>query len=744
MTCTALLLISACGGSEESIPDPVDPPTTAIDNSLKVFSEFEGRSVTLTSTLESASYQWEQISGPTLDIGTSSEKQLIISIPWVKDSETAEFSVTATIDGQNVLQPINLEILNRRYIVMNVDDSTARNLYLNYISANDEEGVPDLETLQLTNVLDAERVCGYFMSPNGRWVAYTTGKAEMLPSEACSGITIVDIETLDSQVITPLNRDNELVKVRSFSWSKDSSKIAYEGDHGEDVFQLYVAQVPFDSATGNSVSYVNYSNSSVPIDIWPTEDQHPVSDGGNPFDLQSIDNVDVDQIRWLDNNKGVSFKVYDSVNNEYFPYLGSIHGETLKLERNNQVFEELVEIDEDDINDQFEICADAPPDHYCAIGGIGTVSLTSIERSYVNPEWFGTSVDGRLAFITTMISSNISPVKVLSVRRPIIEENQIILASPIEATYVLNAMWSPTAPDLAFTSTSEYRHVHQPAETFEEAKRLMQREIPGQLYYYKNWEFGHETGQERLSRPRIDIDANFVRKFEWSNDGNFIGYARGEKLGDAGRRYSSLWTTEIDEVHDENNGTIDANTVLLDVTEDTNTYYTDFGWSPGNDGLLTMFQSEEGIKLKYFKRDGSFSFESSFIEIFTTGDLWSISASFSPAGDYFAYIDEVQLSSSASQPVIYVYDTTTGEKIQIETPGLDATGIIFQSIQWSPHGDAIIYSTRPFTSSPREYYLAKIDNTHENLKSFLLEGDQIKQVKVDNPRIDQFFPFSLP
>jgi len=741
MTITTLLLLSACGGSKESTPDPINAP---IDNSLKVFSEFEGRSVTLISTLESVSYQWEQVSGPTLDMGSMSDKEITLTIPWVEDSETAEITVTATIDGQSVIQPVNLEILNRRYIVMNVDDNIGRNLYLNYISVNDEEGVPDLATLQLTNVLEQERVCGYFMSPNGQYVAYTIGKGEMLPSETCSGITIVDIETLESQVITPLNRDNELVKVRSISWSKDSSKIAYEGDHGEDIFQLYVAQVPTNSATGNSVSYVNYGNSSVSIDIWPTEDQHPVFDGGNPFDLQLINNIDVDQIRWLDNNEGLSFKVYDNEDNEYFPYLGSVHGETLKLERNNQVFEELYELDSDNIDEQFEICADAPPNHYCAFVGFGPPSLTPIERSFVNPNWFGSSVDGHLAFTTTMVSSNTAPTQVLVVRRPIIEENQIFLYSPIEATHVLDAAWSPTEPHLAFASTSEYRHVHQPVETFEEGKRLMQREIPGQLYYYRDWELGHQAGQERLSRPRIDIDSNPVRKFQWSNNGKFIGYARGEQAEVSFGYFTSLWATELDEIHDENSATIDANTVLLDATEGNNTYYTDFKWSPNNDGVLTMFQSEGGTTLKYFRRDGSFSFESPFIQVFTTGSLWSINASFSPSGDYFAYIDKVPLNSVDSIAAILVYDTTTGERIQIETPNLDASGIIFPSIQWSPHGDAIIYSTRPFTSSSREYYLAKIDNTHENLNIFLLEGNQIKQVKVDNHSIEQAFPFSLP
>lgn len=733
---TLSICLLACGGSNEEV---IEIPPTTYDNSLKTFSAFEGKPVTLTSTLESTSYQWAQVSGPDIEIDSFNGNQINFVPPWISDGPiTAEFTVTATIDGQSIVQPININILDRRYIVLKVRDSSATNLYLDYISANDEVGVPDPNLIQLTDITEGENVCNYSMSPNGRYVAFLTGETDLLPSESCVGLRVVDIESQQIQFITPLNRNNELVEVRNFSWSKDGLKLSYEGNHGEDIFQVYVAEVSEDSSN-NPVSYINYGNLNISSEVWPSENRFPVSDGGNPFGLEMIDNIEVDQIRWLDNNNGLSFKVYDQIEGDYSPYIASDHGQAIKLERNRQVVEEIVEIDEDSINDQFDVCADSPPGFYCTIGGFGTLPLTAIERSFVNPEWFGSSVDGSLAFTTTMISSNTSPIKVLAVRQPIIEEDQIITASPIGATHVLDVMWSPIEPHLAFASTSGYRHVHQPVETYLEAQRLMQREIPDQLYYYKDWEYGHQAGQERLSRPRPEIDTNPVRKLKWSNDGQLIGYARGESPEEIGAYYTSLWINQLDEIDDESNSVIDSNTTLLHAVDEENTYYTDFNWSPNSDGILAMYQSDDGGTLKYFKSDGSFSFESPVLEAFNTGSLWSISASFSPAGDYFAYIDEDIQVSGESFAAIYIYDTESGERIKIETPGIGASSIIFSGIQWSPHGDAIIYSTRSSATASREFYLAKVDSTHENLKLFLNEADQILQVKTDNYIVDDFF-----
>ncbi|MCF6194929.1 MAG: hypothetical protein L3J46_11420, partial [Kangiellaceae bacterium] len=487
------VFLASCGGSKDEVLET--PPTTAFDNSLKVFSGFEGRSVTLTSTLESAAYQWDQVSGPTFDITAISDKEFTLELPWINDGPLiAEFNVTTTIDNQSVTQPINLRILNRGFIILQVRNETSTNLFINYVSENDEDGVAELNTIQLTAVTEGNKVCGFSTSPNGRYVSYTTSTNSDSLSLNCGGLKVVDIESQVVQNITPLDSQGEPVKLRNYSWAPDSLQMLYVGDHGEDIDQIYVARV-----YSETVSYINYGDYSSPNNEWPSEDLFPVGDGGNTENLDLVNNSDIGNVFWLSDNNGIAFDLYNHDSGDRNPYQASSHGDAQILERNTLVVADLFEFEQDDLEDDL---IDCPVGSICTIIPLDPLRLTPITRQFTNPGWMDSSVDGQLAQIITMTTSNAAVMKVLSVRRPVIDGETIFEGTPIEATEVIKAAWSPVDSSLAFSSSSNYRHRHAQVETFDEAQQLMGYEVPDQLYWYQNYQAGHEDGQERLSRPQ--------------------------------------------------------------------------------------------------------------------------------------------------------------------------------------------------------------------------------------------------
>ncbi|MBV1908206.1 MAG: hypothetical protein KUG78_02735 [Kangiellaceae bacterium] len=701
------------------------PPESSYDNSLKEFSEFEGKSVTLTSTLDSASYQWEQLSGPSFEIASLTDKQIILNLPWIDEGPlVAEFNVTATINDQLVTQPVNLSILNRGYIIFQVKDESSSNLYIDYISENDEDYVAEVGNVQLTDTVEDTKICGFSSSPNGRYVSFATTTTDDTLKLNCAGLKVVDIETKLVQNVTPLNRQGEPVQLGRHSWAPDSLQILYVGDHGEDIDQIYVARVYTET-----VSYIHYGDFEAPDGQWPSEDLFPIGDGGNFENLDSVENFDIGNLFWLSDNNGIAISLYNHETGDTLPYQAASHGNAQVLERNTLVVADLYESEQDDLSDEL---VDCPTGGICTSVLPGPLRLTPITRRFSNPEWMASSVDGQLAQIITMITSNEDPMKVLSVRRPVKDGEVILEGTPIEATEVITAQWSPVDSSLAFSSHSDYRHRHAYVETFQEIQELMGYEVPDQLYWYPNYQQGHEQGQERLSRPQGLIDSNAVRVIKWSSDGKYIAYARGEEPETSTANLSSLWIATLDDVYDVSQQTIDANTVLLDTTAADFTSYSDFEWSPDSEGVMAIFQSEEGAHLRYFDREGGMLFESPELLGSNTHLFWFLAASFSPDGKYFVYLDKHPLSAEETQPAIYIYEISTGERNRIETPDLTSSGSITAPIQWSPHGDAVLYSVRPDTGSERIYYLAKSNNEHENMSSNFDLGEQIENAKVDD------------
>ncbi len=737
-TILCLLLISACSDSNNAIDEeiiiPTPDPEINYDNSLQEFSEFEGKSITLTSTLEADSYQWQQVSGPEISLENANTQEITLDIPWVdKNNQLAEFMVTVTLDGQSVEQPINLNILNRRYLVLNIENEEASNLFIDYIAANDNDGVPDVNITQLTNFTQNEKVCGYAMSPNGRYVAFTLGQLDSGLISQCSDITLVDIESLQTQTLTALGRDSTPAIISLFRWSNDSKKIIYHGDHGEAIFQPYVIDIET-----SSTSYLNY-NPLVEIGTtWPEDDRFPISAGGNPFNLDTLNNTQVSRHQWLNSSNDVAFNVFDNESGDFFPYHASVHGTAIKLERNYQIAEEAFAYDTDGANEIFETCEANDPNDFCVIS-LTLPNLTAIERRYVNPEWIGSSVDGHYAFITTMVSNLLDPMKILSVRQPVVDGQRVITSSPIEATHVYDAAWSPTESDLAFASETNYRRIHSGISDGEISSERILNEIPGQLYLYNDYQQGHQLSHERLSRPNDAIDSNSVIKLDWSPDGQSIAYARGEETDLSAGFYTSLWINRLDDTFDSTSSVIDANTQLLDRVEGSD-FYIDFKYSPNNLGVIALFRSDSTTRLRYFNLDASLLFDKEILVTTTIRDFSSLSASFSPQGDYFAYIGKTELSNGEQLPSIMVFNTSTGQSTFIQPPNVGSIEGISSIIQWSPHGDALIYSVRTPGSSEQQYYLARVDGLHEDWNDFLVEGQSIMQIRVDDFTPQTLFP----
>ena len=512
----------------------------------------------LTSDFEDGAVAWNQLSGPAVLIDDDSLSDITVSVPWIENGpQIAEFEVSATIEGEVVIKQVNLEILDRRYLVLRVEnaDDTATDLFLDYISANDEEGVPEVGTFRLTTVETDSEVC----SPNGQYVAYSIKSSDGLLAP-CRGIYIVDIETFETTKVSRLAQDSSEIEVGSFTWSPDGQKIAYRGDHGSGITQNYAIDL-FASET----TYINYSDNAVEIFEWPEENRFPVLDAGNPYSLELLEDTEFSQLQWLGNSNGLSLIVTNSESSDRHPYQASVHGYARKLERFNQVIEEIYagfippEVIEE-INDceEFTTCVGAST--------LGVPELEKINREYVNPRLIETSIEGRMLIISTMLATHeASPIDVLGIRELVIDNAGILQSTPIEAIHVYDAAWSPVSEDLAFSAELDYRHSHTLDLDGVSPLELIGPETPGQLYLFQDYERYHNgESHERVSNPVDSVDENPVVALEWSPQGTHIAYARGEDDEEfEGSLFTSLWVTYIDDVRDQRAETIDQNTELL-------------------------------------------------------------------------------------------------------------------------------------------------------------------------------------
>ena len=194
----SLIGCSGGGGNELTSDDTGD-----IGIEIETFRVFEGRSTLLTTDFEDGEVAWSQLTGPAVLIDDGSLSDITVTAPWIENGpQIAEFEVSVSINGEVVNRQVNLEILDRRFLVLRVEnaDDTATDLFLDYISVNDEEGVPEEGTFRLTTVETDSAVCSPKVSPNGQYVAYSIKFSDGIITR-CHGIYIVDIETFETTKI---------------------------------------------------------------------------------------------------------------------------------------------------------------------------------------------------------------------------------------------------------------------------------------------------------------------------------------------------------------------------------------------------------------------------------------------------------------------------------------------------------------------------------------------------------------
>jgi hypothetical protein len=729
----SLIGCSGGGGNELTSDDTGD-----IGIEIETFRVFEGRSTLLTTDFEDGEVAWSQLTGPAVLIDDGSLSDITVMAPWIENGpQIAEFEVSVSINGEVVNRQVNLEILDRRFLVLRVEnaDDTATDLFLDYISVNDEEGVPEEGTFRLTTVETDSAVCSPKVSPNGQYVAYSIKFSDGIITR-CHGIYIVDIETFETTKISQLAQDSSEVEVGSFTWSPDGRKIAYRGDHGSGIEQNYVIDL-----LGPATSYINYGNNNLEFGQWSDEDLFPVEDAGNPHGLEFIEALEFSHLQWLGNSNGLSLIVTDSVSSDRYPYQASVHGDARRLERFNQGIQEVFEV----IPAEIPECA---PNSTCTVSGPFGFTLEKINREYVNPRLIETSIEGRMFIISSMLATNGTSSNVLGVREPVIDNADILTATPLEGIRVYDAAWSPVAEDLAFSAELEYRHSHASVEDVASVYDLFGPERPGQLYLFQDYERGHHgESHERLSNPVDSIDENSVVALEWSPQGTHIAYARGEDSDEFdGGLYTSLWVTKVDDVRDQRDDTIDQNTELLLKIDPTNDdfFIRDFKWSPNGEGVLIVIKRYFGMTdttLRYISRDGSYVFDFQTLTDLNQATLSSIHAYFSPDGLYVAYFDEEGTGGSTKE-AIFIQPVDGGDRVRANLEISDG-GNFQKGIQWSPHGDAIIYAADSDDDGFLEHYLANVAGGSQNLSTFIDDGSRILNVVTDDNMSSDvgIFPF---
>lgn len=695
-----LLSLTACGGGGGGgSSDFSSTPEGETENENTVYMVFEGKTLILSTTLEADSIEWQQLSGPTVLINDSSLSDIELTAPWLSDgSAPAEFEVIALINGESISEQITVNILDRRFIVLRAENepTSTINAYLDYISANDEEGVPEEGTIQLTALSENTQIGFTRVSPSGQYVAFSVREVSESLIPVYRGIYIVDIETLETQKLNVLGLDSQDVQISTLEWSPDSLKLLYEGDHGEGYDQYYVVDI-----TDVTTVYSNYGNNTLASGLWPSSNLYPVGDGGNPYNLDLIVNTQATWASWSGNSNSVNFLVYDSAEGDDYLHQSSIRGDARQLERAVFFRDQLNELDQEALDNYQSALDDCMPDNPCAALPF-LASFIPVRRYFTNIQQRRSSVEGHLAFMANVILNNDQSISVLAVRDPVIDNTPVDMITLIEAEDVDDAAWSPVAAHLAFTSTSDRRHRHT-----DDTNQLYGSEIPDQLYLYYNYEEDHSQSQERLAYPQPTIDSNPVRKISWSDDGNYIAYARGEENVE-GAYYTSLWVTLIDDVRDESPATVAANTTLLINLNNPDEYMTDFLWSPNGDGVLILVETDTGPQMRYINRETQATSFVANVDYENLAPIFNTGLKFSPNGDFIAYLSEAML---------YVWSVADQNSMMVNVP-LGAGGNVSGFFRWSPHGDTIIYSARVESGDEIEFYQADTDGNNQTLDEF--------------------------
>ena len=321
----------------------------------------------------------------------------------------------------------------------------------------------------------------------------------------------------------------------------------------------------------------------------------------------------------------------------------------------------------------------------------------------------------------------------LAVRPPVIDGASFSNSTVIEASSVDAAAWSPIAPHLAFTSESDTRHLHSGEGEDLDLVELQGYEVPGQLYLYENYQPRHEEAQERLAYPRPDIDDNFVRDLKWSEDGQYIAYARGEENTE-GAYNTSLWVTFVDGQRDETTATIDNNTRLLLNLRGSDEYFTDFIWAPDGRGLLVAVQTNNGTELRFVTRQGTSSVTVDTVANidFDKLSLFGIGVEFSSQGNYFAYQTSEEVDGSFI-PSLYIQSVAGGDPIKVNIPF--SAGASIWRYEWSPEGNILAYLARAGSGGIRELHLTDVNGNNQSWNVFLTPGQSIRLFSIKNREV---------
>jgi dipeptidyl aminopeptidase/acylaminoacyl peptidase len=101
--------------------------------------------------------------------------------------------------------------------------------------------------LAFEDLMSVDRVSGPKVSPDGRWVAYTTTRADLENNKMRSTVRVVDLETGDGRELTPGPGSHSAP-----AWSPDGGHLAFVSDRGEDGAQVWV--LPMDGGEAKQVT----------------------------------------------------------------------------------------------------------------------------------------------------------------------------------------------------------------------------------------------------------------------------------------------------------------------------------------------------------------------------------------------------------------------------------------------------------------------------------------------------------
>ena len=745
--CVPFIFLSACGGSGGGGNSASsDFTSTPVDDLPEQLFVYEGESITVSSDNDLLNIEWQQLSGPEIVIDDNTLSDITITAPWITENSTvAEFLVTGELAGELQEQHIELTILDRLYYRLNIysEETGATDLYIDYLSHDGLNQVPQEGMVQLTQLAANTEVCSIRRSPDGQLIAYGLDTGEgTSPTPTCRGVYMVDITSGITQKLSVLGSDvsdisiGSDIRITNLLWSPDGSQLYYQGDHGEGFSQHYAIDIDRNSNTA-STGFLNYHNNNMATGFWPNNILYPIVDGGNSYGLETLVNTSTQSALWSGNSESASFYVYDNGLGESFLHQSSSTGDARRLDNAWLTWDILTLVDNEMIN--------SSPSGECTTLNCSILLPPPIDYTFLPPSFsqflntvrVGSSVDGHLAFIADVLINDIQAIEVLSVRPPVINDGLTPArsSSSIVATLVEAAAWSPVSPHIAFTSTHDYRFHYSEEIGFNEPidseypnifNGVAAPEIPGQLYLYQNYQSNYTTPQERLAYPRPDIDDNFVRDFQWSESGEYIAYARGEENVE-GAYLTSLWVTAVDDVRDESTATIDSNTQLLLNLRGTDNYFTDFIWSPTGNELLVLLQTNEGSELRVISRDGSTNIDLTTDNLQNLTDLFFLQLSFSPDGNYFAYqVNEFINGNFLSS--LYIQSMSGGNPVRVNIP-LSSGGSIGK-YEWAPAGAILAYLARTATGEDLQLYLTNVEGNNQSWDIFLTSDQRIRDFSL--------------